>query len=49
MAVQDFDRVGDLLQERLTIDDLREGELSLSSLWVEYHEQRLAHASGGSV
>ncbi len=49
LAMQDFDRVGDLLQERLVIDDLREGERSLSSLWVEYHERRLAHEAGTEV
>ena len=49
MVVHDFARVGRLLQERLVIDDLREGERSLSGLWVEYHEQRLAHEAGVPV
>ena len=49
LAVHDFVRVGRLLQERLVIDDLREGERSLSGLWVEYHEQRLAHEAGVPV
>jgi hypothetical protein len=48
-AVADFARVGRLLQERLVIDDLREGERSLSSLWVEYHELRIAHEGGVEV
>ena len=26
----------------MVIDDLREGERSLSHLWFEYHEQKLA-------
>jgi tetratricopeptide (TPR) repeat protein len=49
LAVRDYERVGALLQEQLVIDDLREGERSLSTLWVEYHEQRLADAAGTDV
>lgn len=42
LAVEDFARVDALLQEKLVIDDLREGERSLSHLWFAYHERRLS-------
>jgi hypothetical protein len=42
LAVQDFDRVALMFADVPVIDDLREGERSLSQLWFEYHEQRLS-------
>jgi hypothetical protein len=42
LAVRDFDRVARLFADAPVIDDLREGERSLSQLWFEYHEQRLS-------
>jgi tetratricopeptide (TPR) repeat protein len=42
LAVRDFDRVARLFADVPVIDDLREGERSLSQLWFEYHEQRLS-------
>ena len=42
LAARDFGRVENLLAGTLVIDDLREGERSLSHLWFEYHEQRLS-------
>ena len=42
LAVQDFARVERLFADAPAIEDLREGELSLSQLWFEYHEQRLS-------
>jgi hypothetical protein len=42
LAVKDFDRVARLFADVPVIDDLREGERSLSQLWFEYHEQRLS-------
>ncbi|MBN1872802.1 MAG: DUF5107 domain-containing protein [Anaerolineae bacterium] len=44
LAVGDFARVASLFSESLTIEDLREGERSLSHLWFAYHEQRLSVA-----
>ncbi len=38
----DFERVERLFDQKLVIDDLREGERSLSHLWFEYHERRLS-------
>jgi tetratricopeptide (TPR) repeat protein len=42
LAVNDLARAGDLLNQHFTVADLREGELSLSALWFEYHEKRLS-------
>jgi len=42
LAIKDFDRVQGIFDSKLVIDDLREGERSLSHLWFEYHEQKLA-------
>ena len=38
LAVGDLARVEPLFVERVEVDDLREGELSLSELWFRYHE-----------
>jgi hypothetical protein len=46
LAVGDLERVGRLLTDRLEIDDLREGERSLSHLWFAYHERRLSAEEG---
>ncbi len=35
-----------ILTERPVVNDLREGETSLSHLWFEYHERRLSVAEG---
>jgi tetratricopeptide (TPR) repeat protein len=45
----DLDRVKALFSERLVIDDLREGERSLSHLWFAYQEQRLSVEEGVPV
>jgi tetratricopeptide (TPR) repeat protein len=42
LARGDLQRVAPLFDSKLEIDDLREGERSLSHLWYEYHEQRLS-------
>lgn len=49
LAVGDFDRVEGLFDEQLVIDDLREGERSLSHLWFEFHEQRLSQREGVEI
>lgn len=40
LASGDLDRAGRLFDGPLVVDDLQEGEDSLSSLWVGYHAQR---------
>jgi len=42
----DLDRVALLFDGTLVVDDLREGELSLSELWFEYHTRRLSRDEG---
>ena len=42
LAVGDFERVEAILAEKPVIEDLREGEKSLSHLWFDFHEQRLS-------
>jgi tetratricopeptide (TPR) repeat protein len=49
LAIQDFERVERLFADMPVIDDLREGERSLSQLWFEYHEQRLSAQEGVPV
>ncbi len=44
LAVGDFDAVERILAEKPAVNDLREGELSLSHLWFEYHERCLSAA-----
>jgi tetratricopeptide (TPR) repeat protein len=45
----DLERVEQLFATPLVIDDLREGERSLSHLWFEYHERRLSAAEGAPI
>ncbi len=49
LAVGDFKTVERLFAEKPVIDDLREGDTSLSGLWFDFHEQRLAAAEHVSV
>ena len=49
LAAQDFDRVERLFADAPVIEDLREGEVSLSQLWFAYHEQRLSALEKRSV
>ncbi len=46
LAVGDLARVEPLFTERVEVNDLREGELSLSELWFGYHERQLSAAEG---
>jgi len=46
LQLGDLGRVEALFAELLVIDDLREGERSLSHLWFAYHEQRLSAEEG---
>ncbi len=49
LATGDLDRVEAILNEKLVIDDLREGERSLSHLWFGLHEQKLSRQEGVAV
>lgn len=42
----DLERVARLFDGSLVVDDLREGERSLSDIWFEYHAQRISRAEG---
>jgi len=44
LAVGDFDTVERLFTDTVVVDDLREGERSLSHLWFDFHERRLSAA-----
>ncbi len=46
LAVGDLKQVEQILTARADVDDLREGELSLSELWFSYHEARLSREEG---
>jgi hypothetical protein len=46
LEVGDLQRVAPLFDMKLVIDDLREGERSLSHLWFSYHEKRLSEEEG---
>ncbi len=46
LAVGDFERVARLFDGSLVIDDLREGERSLSHLWLDYHARRISAEEG---
>jgi len=49
LAAGDLDTVGRILDEAGELEDLREGEVSLSNLWYGLHEQRLSAAEGVPV
>jgi hypothetical protein len=42
VATGDLDRAGTVLESRIEVDNLREGEMSLGTVWFAYHERRLA-------
>jgi len=44
MKMGDLDRVEEILQSRPSVADVREGEVTLSNLWFEMHEKRIAAA-----
>jgi hypothetical protein len=44
LAVGDLERVERLLSDRFVVEDLREGERSLSDLWFDYHATKLSIA-----
>ena len=49
LELGDFDAVERILQRGFVLDDLREGESSLTDLWFSLHEQRLAAREGVAV
>lgn len=46
LAVGDFERVQRIFDDEIIVVDLREGERSLSQLWLAYHAKRLTHEEG---
>jgi hypothetical protein len=44
MKMGDLQRVEEILQSRPAVVDVREGEVTLSNLWFEMHERRIAAA-----
>ncbi len=46
LAVGDFETVERLFAGDVIVDELREGERSLSHLWFDFHEQRLSAEEG---
>jgi hypothetical protein len=44
LAVGDFEVVKHVFAGKPVVDDMREGEVSLSQLWFDYHERRLSAA-----
>jgi len=45
----DLQRVEEILQSRPSVPDIREGEVTLSDLWFEMHEKRIAAAENVSI
>ena len=39
-------RVKRIFDETPVVDDMREGEVSLSQLWFDFHERRISAAEG---
>jgi tetratricopeptide (TPR) repeat protein len=46
LAVGDLEAVDFILAKPFSVDNLREGESSLSDLWFDYHERRLSAETG---
>ena len=44
MKMGDLQKVEEILQSRPSVSDVREGEVTLSNLWFEMHEKRIAAA-----
>jgi hypothetical protein len=44
MKIDDLQKVEEILQSRPSVSDVREGEVTLSNLWFEMHEKRIAAA-----
>ena len=42
MQMGDLQRVEEILQSKPSVADVREGEVTLSNLWFEMHEKRIA-------
>jgi hypothetical protein len=49
LAANEFERVERFFADQVTIPDLREGELSLSDFWFEYHLKRLSRLENLSI
>ncbi|HEY0073247.1 MAG TPA: tetratricopeptide repeat protein, partial [Abditibacteriaceae bacterium] len=44
LQLNDLETVGAILNQPMEFADIREGEVSLSNIWFELHEKRLAHS-----
>jgi hypothetical protein len=44
LSAGDFETVTAIFAEKPVVDDMREGEISLSQLWFDFHERRLSAA-----
>ena len=42
LALGQIDQAGEIIDTLPVIEDIREGELSLSQLWLDFHVQRLS-------
>jgi len=49
LNLDDFGTVERIFAEKPIVNDMREGEVSLSQLWFEFHERRLSKAEGVPV
>lgn len=49
LAVGDIDRCGKILDAGFEIVDVREGELSLDRLWIDYQAARIIAATGAEI
>ncbi|HIE27391.1 TPA: DUF5107 domain-containing protein [Candidatus Poribacteria bacterium] len=49
LKMDDLQRVEEILQSRPVVPDIREGEVTLSDLWFEMHEKRIAAAENISI
>jgi hypothetical protein len=49
LALGQIDRAGEIIETLPVIQDIREGELSLSQLWLEYSVQRLSRQENRPV
>jgi len=49
LAAGRLEHVAEILAVPPTVDDMLEGEVSLSQLWFDYHEQRLSRAENCAV
>ena len=49
LALGQIDQAGEIIDTLPVIEDIREGELSLSQLWLEYNVQRLSRQENCAI